>query len=156
MGGTSNAKALLDLVAQVRKTPGWTVIEQRKGSGVTVHAPSGESASFNTAGSGSFSKLPNIRARIRRMGWDPDGAEKAKDRQAKKRLAESRQETDDAIARAQREGERRAHAEQLAKARAALSAVELQLRAARLAYERAERDHRQAAALVHQLEGVTP
>ncbi|MFE2283848.1 hypothetical protein ACFXDJ_06720 [Streptomyces sp. NPDC059443] len=153
---TSTAKALTDLVDLVRRTPGWRVIDQRKGSGVTVQAPNGEQASFNIAGAASNAKLPNVQGRLKRMGWDPTAADRAKERAAKKRLAATRQRSDDAIAHAQRDGERRAHAERLDKARTELTRAEAELRASRLAFERAESAHRRAAARLQHLEGVTP
>ncbi|MFF2191714.1 hypothetical protein [Streptomyces sp. NPDC058157] len=155
MGGTSTARALFDLVAQIEKTPGWRVIEQRRGSGVIIHAPGGGQTSFNREGNGGR-KLPNVLAQLRRLGWDPDGADKAKEREAKRRLAAAQEKNASALDKAQEEGRRRAHAENLAKARTALAAAEVQLRATRLAHDRATRDHRRALDHLTRLERTAP
>ncbi|MGW6413058.1 hypothetical protein ACWF95_38930 [Streptomyces vinaceus] len=154
MQSRSTGKAMAALTDQVAKTPGWTVTV-RKNSRVTVRAPGGELLHYNLGGAAN-GKVSDVRGRLRNVGWDPEGAEKAKEREAKRRLAEARQRTESALEKAQREGEARAHAEALAKARTRLTQTETGLRAARLAHERAERDHRQALDHLTRLEQENP
>ncbi|GAA0286974.1 hypothetical protein GCM10010302_26670 [Streptomyces polychromogenes] len=151
MTRASTTQALGDLAEQLDRTPGWTIVRQRKGSGVTALGPDGQTVRFNISGQGGC-KTANVRAQLKRAGWDPTAADRAKDRQAKRRLAEAQQKTENALERAQLEGERRAHVEQLTKARTALDRAEVELRRTRTAYENAERTHRQALTALRDLE----